>query len=144
MLTSLLAQDKFKEEDFQQLYFFRWGVETFFSKLKSRLSLENFTGKSVEVIQQDFWSTIFISHLETSMVEDINENFNKEKGKLKQAINKSVSLNAIKNLAFDILSSDENRDEVFEKLTQLFLVNTQVIRKNRNNSMDPAIFNKAS
>ncbi|MCC2667384.1 MAG: putative transposase [Gammaproteobacteria bacterium] len=135
LLTSLLAQDKFKEEDFQQLYFFRWGAETFFSKLKSRLSLENFTGKSVEAIKQDFWSTIFISNFETIMVEDINENLNlnlnKEKSKLKKAINKSVSFNTIKNLAFDILSSDENKDEVFEKLTQIFLVNTQVIRKNR-------------
>jgi len=67
------------------------------------------------------------------MVEDINENLNlnKEKNKLKQAIDKSVSFNTIKNLAFDILSSDEKKDEVFEKLTQLFLVNTQVIRKNR-------------
>ena len=58
LATSLLDENEFSAEDFQYLYSLRWGVETFFSKIKGRLALENFTGKSVESIYQDFWSTI--------------------------------------------------------------------------------------
>lgn len=47
----------------------RWGVETFFSIVKGRLCLENFTGKTSEAVKQDFWSTVFISNLETLMTE---------------------------------------------------------------------------
>jgi hypothetical protein len=134
LATSLLDQNKFKQDDFQQLYFFRWGAETFFSKIKSRLGLENFSGKNVEAVKQDFWSTILMSNLETILTEDLEEglNLNREENTLKQAVNKAVAFNAIKNLAFEILSSDEDKDTVFEKLTRLFLVNKQVIRPNRN------------
>ena len=46
----------------KKLYGLRWEIETFFGVLKGRLSLENFTGLTVEAIKQDFWSTIFISN----------------------------------------------------------------------------------
>lgn len=77
--TSLLDETIFSTNDFSYLYSLRWGVETFFSKVKGRLALENFTGKSVESIYQDFWSIIFISNLETIMTEDIEEKMNAEK-----------------------------------------------------------------
>ncbi|HJK88261.1 MAG: IS4 family transposase [Candidatus Megaira endosymbiont of Mesostigma viride] len=57
LMTSLLDSNINKEE-FKKLYGFRWEVETFFGVLKSRLSLENFTGLTVEAIKQNFWSTI--------------------------------------------------------------------------------------
>jgi hypothetical protein len=133
LATSLLSEREFKKEEFQKLYFLRWGVETFFSKLKGRLNLENFTGKSVESVKQDFWSTIFISNLETIVTEDIEESLNEDikNNRHKQKINKSVSFNAIKNLAFEILSTNQNKDRVIERLTKLFLVNTQVVRDGR-------------
>ncbi len=134
LATSLLNQTNFKKEDFQKLYFLRWGVETFFSKLKGRLNLENFTGKSVESVKQDFWSTVFISNLETIITEDIEEAINKDikNNQYTQKINKAVSFNAIKNLAFEILSAGHNKDSVIERLTKLFLVNTQTVREGRN------------
>jgi hypothetical protein len=45
LATSLLDETVFAEDDFKYLYSLRWGVETFFSKVKGRLALENFTGK---------------------------------------------------------------------------------------------------
>jgi len=76
LATSLLDETIFSTDDFSYLYSLRWGIETFFSKVKGRLALENFTGKSVESIYQDFWSTIFISNLETIMMEDVEKNMN--------------------------------------------------------------------
>lgn len=34
LATSLLDEQQFKVEEFGELYYLRWGVETFFSKLK--------------------------------------------------------------------------------------------------------------
>jgi hypothetical protein len=133
LATSLMDEQTFTIETLKELYFLRWGVETFFSKVKGRLDLENFTGKSVETIKQDFWSTIFISNLETVMTEDIEEGLNADltNGKLRKSINKSVSFNAIKNFAFDILSTKSDMDYIVKQLSKLFLMNTLVVRKGR-------------
>lgn len=133
LATSLMDNEQFSTEIFAELYHLRWGVETFFSKIKGRLGLENFTGRSVEAIKQDFWSTIFISNLETIMTEDVEVEVNTKSAEEQQerAINKAVSFNAIKNLAFEILSTKTNKDEIMTKLTKLFLTNMTVIRKDR-------------
>lgn len=133
LATSLMDEQIFSVETLKELYFLRWGVETFFSKIKGRLDLENFTGKSVEAIKQDFWSTIFISNLETVMTEDVEADLNADltDANLSRTINKSVSFNAIKNLAFDILSTESDIDHIMSQLSKLFLMNTLVVRKGR-------------
>lgn len=133
LATSLLDEVLFPAENFSYIYSLRWGVETFFSKVKGRLALENFTGKTVESIYQDFWSTVFISNLETIMTEDIEEKINAEKQpeNKQQKINKAVSFNAIKNMAFEIFFDEPNKDKVNDKLTKLFVMNTVTVRENR-------------
>ncbi len=95
--------------------------------------MENFTGKSVEAIRQDFWSTIMIGNLETIMTGDIEEEINHEIDETKpnKAINKAVSFNAIKNLAFEILSAKVDQNILEDKLKKLFLTNLTSIRKDR-------------
>lgn len=133
LATSLFDEDKYQPDDFQHLYNLRWGVETFFSKIKGRLSLENFTGKTVEAVKQDFWSTIFISNFETLMTEDVEEDLNitdiNEKKPVK--VNKAVSFNAIKKMAFDIFFKNSDKQLVIKKLEQLFRMNTVLVREGR-------------
>ena len=110
------------------------GVETFFSKIKGRLCIENFTGKSLEAIKQDFWATIFLSNLETIMTEDTEQNLNKKlttKKLCKRKINKAVSFNAIKNMAFELFYRESNIEKIIDKLTNMFLTGTLVSRSNR-------------
>ncbi len=76
LATSLL--NEFTPLNFKELYGLRWGVETFFGKLKGRLSLDNFTGKSVESIKQDLYSTILISNTETVIIKDIEQTINSD------------------------------------------------------------------
>ena len=129
MVTSLLDSN-LSIEDFNYLYSLRWGVETFFCRLKGRLGLENFTGKTVESIFQDFWSTIFISNLETIMTEDIEKQINVNKEK-KKKINKAVSFNAIKNMVFKIFNAEKNIDDIIDKLDKLFIMNLVSVRPKR-------------
>ena len=133
LATSVLDENEISNDEFKYLYGLRWGVETFFSKIKGRLGLENFTGKTVESIKQDFWSTIFISNLETIMTEKTEEEMNAEKPtENKQVkINKAFSFNAIKKMAFKIFFNEKNKSLILEKLNNLFRMNPIVIRKGR-------------
>ena len=133
VLATSLFDESITREEFKMLYFLRWGVEGFFNCVKGRLGLENFTGKSVESIKQDFWSTIFISNVETIFIEDIETELNQQRttSQLPQKINKSVSFNTIKNMAFDIFYSGKEPSIINEQLTLLFKTNTLVQRPHR-------------
>jgi hypothetical protein len=133
VLATSLFNESITREEFKMLYFLRWGVEGFFNCVKGRLGLENFTGKSVESVRQDFWSTIFISNVETIFIEDIETELNQQKNssQLPQKINKSVSFNTIKNMAFDIFYSGKEPSIINEQLTLLFKTNTLVQRLHR-------------
>ncbi len=103
------------------------------AKLKGRLGLENFTGKTAESIKQDFWSTIFMSNLETILVEDIETEMNeqKNKGQKKVKVYKAVSFNAIKKMAFEIFSREKDKEAILNKLVKLFMMNPVLVRNNR-------------
>jgi hypothetical protein len=133
LMTSFLDENQFNADDFKYLYGLRWGVETFFRKLKSRLTLDNFTGKSVESIYQDLFSTVYISNLETVLTEDIEQELNISSSNVspRVKINKAVSFNAIKNMAFDLLYDESHLDSIIENLTILFTRNTVLQRPDR-------------
>jgi hypothetical protein len=44
LVTSLMDEIRYPTAVFKALYHLRWGVETFFDRVKNRLNLENFTG----------------------------------------------------------------------------------------------------
>lgn len=135
LITSLLDSIQYPDNIFKDLYYLRWGIETFFSKIKSRLCLENFTGKTIESVKQDLWSTIMISNLETVITEDIDNETEKdciEKRTVIKKTNKSVAFNAIKNVAFDLFTSKLPTEQILEKLTKLFKMNMNIIRQDRD------------
>jgi hypothetical protein len=134
LVTSLLDQKKYPAHEFKELYYLRWGVETFYSTLKGRLTLENFTGTSAEAVKQDFFATIYISGLESMLTEEADEILKQKSAnnRYPQQVNKAVAFNAIKNRVFEIFAYKEDIDTTMEELTQLFLTNPVLIRKHRS------------
>lgn len=122
VLATSIMDNNFKRKDFKEAYNLRWGVEGYYNLIKGRLNLENFTGKTVESVKQDLWSTIFISNLGTILTEDIEDEMNSQlkDDQYEKKINKAVSFNAIKNMAFDILFNENDKSKVFERLELLF------------------------
>ena len=53
LATNLLDEERYPREDLGERYHFRWGIETYYGLLKSRLDWENFTGRTVEALRQD-------------------------------------------------------------------------------------------
>ena len=70
VLATNLSQTEFHTEEIKELYHMRWGIETAYETLKSRLQLENFTGTKPILLLQDIYSTIYLSNL----AEDISKN----------------------------------------------------------------------
>jgi len=98
-----MTQTYFPTKDFKELYWNRWGVETFYGVLKTRLNLENFTGLSPESVKQDFYSSIYLTGLEAILTEDVEKILNQKPVENPQKVNKVISFNTIKNKAFEIL-----------------------------------------
>jgi hypothetical protein len=132
LVTSLQDDFLYPTADFLELYRLRWGIETFYGLLKTRLELENFTGIGVEAIKQDFYATVFLSGLESLLTDAAQAQLDAKKTQYPQMVNRAVSFNAIKNQALDLLFGDMPIDPLLEKLTALFLTNPCLERNHRN------------
>ena len=131
LVTSLLDEIEYPVSDFKEIYWLRWGVENFYGLAKTRLQLENFTGRTVESIKQDFYATIYITGLESILTEKAEEELSQRITKHEYHVNKMVSFNVIKNQVIDLLYYESDLDNLLEKLTKLFLKNPSCTRKNR-------------
>lgn len=91
--------------------------------LKTRLTLENFTGLGVEAVKQDFYATLHLSGLESVLTGLAQEILDSKETRYPQKVNRAVSFNAIKTQAFALLMNgmaSDRMDRMPEKLTALF------------------------
>ncbi len=82
LATSLLDTEAYPYEVFKELYHLRWPVEERYKVMKSRIEIENFSGKSFESIYQDFHVKVFtmnLTDLLTKPAQIVIEQNNKNK-----------------------------------------------------------------
>lgn len=132
LATSLLDTKAYPHSIFSDLYYRRWGIETFFSILKSRLNLEHFSGVSVEAIRQDFHAAVFLTGLESILTSDTTTALMKKHTRHRQKVNNAVAFHAIKHRAFDLFMSTLPTEVVLNELTELFLKTPTLYRENKN------------
>src|SRR5665213_404327 len=63
LMTNLYEEEGYHCDEFKDLYFKRWGIETNISFQKNILRLEAFSGLSPVTVMQDFYATAFVSNL---------------------------------------------------------------------------------
>ena len=133
LASSLLDEEAYPTESFAQLYQQRWGVETFFGVLKGRLSLENFSGRTVEAIRQEVHATVFLSNLETVITRPAQQRLKQKdpQRKYPAQINHAVAFHAIKTQVLDLLTSSKPVDQVLRQLEAKFLQDPISVRKGR-------------
>lgn len=133
LITSLLDNEQYKHTVFKKLYQLRWDIEESYKKDKHRLQLENFSGKTIIAIYQDFYANILIGNLTSilscSLEDQIDRKTNKTK--YKYQINITTSLSKVKE-ALAVLFTKSDIIRVLNKLIQLFLSNLLPIRPNRS------------
>ncbi len=136
LMTSLLDTSKYPSSIFKKLYFKRWGVELFYDELKNKLKVEHFSGYSDQSIQQDFYATLFVSNVQTLIVNEIQEEKNTQKGqkKYEYKINMNMSYGLLKNRVVTLfLDQGSSTNDMVEELKQLFKLHLIPIRPKRSN-----------
>lgn len=134
LVTSLTDMQKFSYELFSDLYHCRWPVEEDYKTLKYRLEVENFSGKSVHSVYQDFHAKVFSKNLASVIASTTKKEIAKKSKPLKYVhqINFAQALSKMKNtivLLFkrpiDIVA------ELVEDLRTIFIKTTEAVRPNR-------------
>jgi len=132
LVSSLLDEARYPTAGFLELYGLRWGIESFYGLLKTRLELENFTGTGAEAVRQDFHATVYLSGLESILTATAQGQLDAKEVRHPQVVNRAVSFNAIKNEALELLLGKQETKPLLEQLTALFLTNPTLLRKGRN------------
>jgi len=134
LMTSLLDSQRYPLSLFSDLYHLRWGIEENFKAMKSRLEIENFSGKSIESVYQDFHAKIFTMNLAAVLIRPAQEQVDRE-GSSEQAyryqINFTYSLSCLKDTLV-ILFQRSRPHELLRELFQLFRRTVEPIRPHRS------------
>ena len=133
LATSLLDEGLYPTEEFLQVYHWRWGHETFYLMLKGRLELENFSGRTVEAMQQDVQAAVLLANLESVLSEPAQAALNEPSRTATQPrqVNRSNSYHALKDQVLDLLYRDIPAPTVINQLMRLFKGSPVAVRSNR-------------
>jgi hypothetical protein len=88
---------------FKELYYRRWGIETKYRQVKQRLELENFSGRLVDNIKQDFYAMMTVSNMLASFVREANRKAKKEREKWGNKYEYQVNVNHARGVFKDRL-----------------------------------------
>jgi hypothetical protein len=131
LLTSLTNTEKISVADLKELYFFRWGIEEKYKKLKHKVCIENFSGKSVESVYQDYYAKLFIINLTSVLIQPVDRVLeDKPKKKFVHKVNYSEALAKMKFVPLSLFIKKQI-EETIAILHQWFLKTTEPIRPGR-------------
>jgi len=132
LITSLLDQEQFPYEEFQELYHKRWGVEEAYKILKARIEIEAFTGKSVESIYQDFHAALFAANLTSVLAAPTTEVIEQkcQGRKYHYQLNHSQALGKMRNTII-LLFTRLDISEILAQLIDLFVKTIEAVRPGR-------------
>ena len=105
LVTSLLDRQAFPVDVFADLYHRRWGIETDYRRLKQTLCLDNFSGRSVTAVKQDFHARQLLKNLALLMhhlLQPALEQRHKNR-KLRWKVNFTQGVSRLKNTLVDLL-----------------------------------------
>jgi len=132
LMTSLLDKKEHPHEIFKELYHKRWPIEEDYKAMKSRIEVENFSGKSVESVYQDFYAKVFTANLTAAMVhpaQDIVEQQTEQRVHSYQ-VNLTQALSKMKDTVV-LLFHRLNIRELISSLLTLFIQTIEPIRPDR-------------
>lgn len=148
LITSLVDESVFDQKIFKDLYFKRWGVETYYDEIKNKLKVEYFSGYSRQVIEQDFEASLFISNIQSLIVSELNEELeaqpNKKIKKYDYKINNAVSYGILRNRIISIFLNPKESENMLVELKKLFKNNLVPIRPDRKFERDTEKYRKGS
>lgn len=137
-LLTNLPETLLPRENAAELYFKRWAVETAFDTLKSKLQLENFSGKTEVSVRQDFYATIYLSGFAMICAEDadkmIEEKDRDKQLKYRRKSNLNRSIDCLRTRFYRILLEDDPavRNALLSRLCEIIAQRPESIRPGRS------------
>jgi hypothetical protein len=132
LMTSLTDMEKYSYDIFKPLYCMRWNIELFYNRIKNILALENFSGLCPNAIAQDFHCAIFISNVQSLIIDEakskVEETCNKRMYEYK--INTSVSLGFMKYRIIDLFLK-KGAEGTLQELENILVTQLVPVKKGR-------------
>ena len=137
LCTSLLDQEEYKHEEFDELYHYRWGEEEAYKLLKSRVELENFSGKTATAVKQDFHAKVFLLSLCAAYahpIEDkVREEFKADENrKHSQKINRTNAISMTQNILLSVFIRKQY-EKALKAFDEIVFNTREIIRLGRSN-----------
>ena len=138
-LVTDITDRKISARTFKSLYFMRWPVETKYNEIKNKLEIENFSGRLVDNIRQDFYAAMVLTNLAADFFEEAQEAVEKEqKGKdikYRYKVNVNHEIGVLKDRLIQAMLEDDDkkRGEKFQEIVNLLQKRLTPIRPNRSN-----------
>lgn len=134
LITTLINKELYPYEIFDELYHMRWPVEDDYRYMKSRLEVENWSGKSVLSVYQDFHAKVFIKNLTTMLAHPIKPEIKKncQGRKYEYQLNFTHALSVLKDSVVRLFNKvDEVVIYIINKIHEQFIKTTEPIRRGR-------------
>jgi hypothetical protein len=136
LCTSLLDEQMHPTDSFKELYHQRWKEEEAFKMLKSRMNIEQFSGKTERAVRQDFHAKVLTMTLCAIYAFPVQERIDAEnqadqKRKHPKQINKT---NAMANTYQLIRKASVSSwiGVIFDTFDKVIRSTTEIVRLNRN------------
>ena len=81
LITNVDRQD-FSTEEIGELYYRRWKIELAYNIAKNKLELQNFTGQSKIVVEQEFYGQMLMLNIAEDLKKEANKKVEKGKNKV--------------------------------------------------------------
>lgn len=126
-------------EDFKEIYHKRWGIEGRYNVLKNLLDIDNFSGTEKEIIEQDFYATIFIANLiavaQNYADEEVKEKNQDKNLKWEYKTNTNTTIGILRPMLIEAFMADPKKQvRLFRKVLRLIQESVVPIRPNRTST----------
>lgn len=135
LLTGLIEKD-FTIEDLSELYHSRWSaMEEGYKREKVTMQLENFSGKSVIAIEQEYWANLTVNNILEMGCVDIEGGW--VPGALpQQHVNRSVLFGSMRDATLEVMCGGMQPTDYHEKFQKIATRNMLKVRPHRNYSRE--------
>ena len=136
LCTSLTDTEKYLHKEFDSLYHYRWNEEETYKLFKSRIELEDFSGKTAQVVKQDFHAKVFLMTLcaayahpiENKVIDEYSADENR---KFDQKINRTNALSMTQEILMSVIIR-KHFDKALEAFDQIVQKTREIIRPGRS------------
>jgi Transposase DDE domain len=138
LVTNLLDDKTYPAEIFKGLYQLRWGVEEHYKRQKQWVEMENFSGKSVLSVQQDFFAKMVTLNITAIMVAASQPLVNQDTAgrKHRYRIHFAQALSKMKDVVVSLIHRPATQHRLIQ-LLQYLAKSIEAVRNHRSYPRKP-------